>query len=142
MNYELLFIVGTGDCWTAESDTNGAPVTLQKCVVGSPNQAWLFTANSPFRPGGSRPSGGVGVAQVFGDKCLDVKDGVDAVGTRLQVYSCFTGNKNQMWQLKESPKLLKYQLFRSCKSKVSDGLVPWASKKAVYRLLKSQISAS
>jgi hypothetical protein len=32
-----------------------------------------------------------------GTKCLDVKDGVDASGTRLQIWACGSGNRNQMW---------------------------------------------
>jgi len=30
---------------------------------------------------------------------LDVTDGVDASGTKLQIYGCSTANKNQQWQL-------------------------------------------
>ena len=30
-------------------------------------------------------------------QCLDVKDGVNADGTKLQLWSCVDGNTNQLW---------------------------------------------
>jgi len=89
---------GTGNCWTAASNTDGATVTLQQCVLGSANQAWTFSAGSPFSEG-TNGQGGIGTVKIFGNKCLDVTNGVDASGTKLQIFGCSTGNKNQMWQL-------------------------------------------
>lgn len=73
-------------------------MVLQACDaegVGSPSQSWVFQAGAPIGGG----TGGVGTIKIFGDKCLDVTDGVDASGTKLQIYGCSTGNANQMWQL-------------------------------------------
>jgi len=87
---------GTGNCWTAASSTDGASVTLQKCqAFGTASQSWVFSASAPSTPG----TGGVGTIKVFGNKCLDVTDGVDASGTKLQIYGCSTANKNQQWQV-------------------------------------------
>ncbi|KAJ7875056.1 ricin B lectin domain-containing protein [Mycena leptocephala] len=38
-----------------------------------------------------------GALKIFGDKCLDVKDGVNADGTKLQIWTCAAGNTNQQW---------------------------------------------
>ncbi|KAJ7708044.1 ricin B lectin domain-containing protein [Mycena rosella] len=35
--------------------------------------------------------------QVFGDKCIDVTNGVNADGTKLQIWTCSEGNNNQLW---------------------------------------------
>lgn len=86
----------TGNCWTAASNTDGAAVTLQKCQgVGSASQSWTFSAATPAGEG----TGGVGTIKIFGNKCLDVTDGVDASGTKLQIFGCSTANKNQQWQV-------------------------------------------
>jgi len=85
---------GTGNCWTAASNTNGAAVTLQKCT-GAASQSWSFSAGAPFDEG----PGGVGNIKVFGDKCLDVSNGANQDGTKMQIWTCSTLNKNQMWQL-------------------------------------------
>jgi len=42
-------------------------------------------------------SGLNGPIQIFGDKCLDVTDGVDADGTKLQIWTCDFANANQRW---------------------------------------------
>jgi len=85
---------GTGNCWTAASNSNGAAVTLQKCT-GAASQTWSFSAGAPF----DEVSGGIGTIKVFGDKCLDVTNGNNNPGTKMQIWTCGTGNKNQQWQL-------------------------------------------
>jgi hypothetical protein len=76
----------SGKCLTAASNTDGAPVTLQTCT-GATSQQWSFT-------GGSQG----GQVQIFGSKCLDVINGVNADGTKLQIWTCSTnGNVNQIW---------------------------------------------
>ncbi|KAF9263022.1 ricin B lectin [Marasmius fiardii PR-910] len=77
---------GTG-CISA-SNAVGAPALIENCIVNgdiSP-QDWTFTQN--------------GVPQqlsIFGDKCLDVIGGVNADGTKLQIWTCTPGNTNQLW---------------------------------------------
>ena len=71
-----------GICLTAEGIENGASVDIQPCHALA-NQAWLFTG---------------GTVNIFnGTKCLDVKDGVDADGTLIQLWDCTAGNTNQQW---------------------------------------------
>ncbi|KAF7352511.1 hypothetical protein MVEN_01216000 [Mycena venus] len=71
-----------GGCLTASSNADGAPVIIQACP-----------------PGVGKP----GALKIFGDKCLDVKDGVDADGTKLQIWTCASGNTNQQWVSAGSP---------------------------------------
>jgi len=85
---------GTGNCWTAASNTNGATVTLQKCT-GAASQTWSFSAGATFDEG----PGGTGTIKVFGNKCLDVTNGNNNSGTKMQIWTCGTANKNQQWQL-------------------------------------------
>jgi len=93
---EIQFPSPSGNCWTAVTNNDGAAVVLQPCEgLSSPSQSWVFSAGAPAGP----ETGGVGTIKVFGDKCLDVTDGVDASGTKLQIYGCSTGNAHQMWQL-------------------------------------------
>lgn len=66
---------------TAASNSDGAAVTLQGCT-GAPSQKWIFEGGS---------------VKVHGNKCLDVSGGVDADGTKLQIWTCQSGNVNQQW---------------------------------------------
>ena len=70
----------TAKCLTAASNTDGAAVTIQGCT-GSANQNWVFSG---------------GEVQLFGNKCLDVTNGVNVDGTKLQVWTC-SGTQNQQW---------------------------------------------
>jgi len=72
-----------GFCLTAASNTDGAFVTLQPCT-GADAQQWTFTN---------------GQVKLFGNsKCLDVTDGVNNDGTKLQIWSCAdSSNANQQW---------------------------------------------
>jgi hypothetical protein len=76
-------LLDNGKCLTASSNTNSATVTIQACT-GAPAQQWSFKN---------------GQLQIFGSKCLDVTNGVNADGTKLQIYACDTSgaNKNQQW---------------------------------------------
>ncbi|KAJ7915240.1 ricin B lectin domain-containing protein [Mycena leptocephala] len=85
-----------GGCLTASSNADGAPVIVQDCPVGaapSTSNTWVAAA------GVGKP----GALKIFGDKCLDVKDGVNADGTKLQIWTCAAGNTNQQWISAGSP---------------------------------------
>ena len=71
-----------GKCLTASSNSDGAAVTLQGCT-GAAAQKWIFTGTT---------------VTVFGNKCLDVTDGKNSDGTKLQIWTCSTNNANQQWQ--------------------------------------------
>lgn len=69
-------------CLAAASNTDGAQVVIQTCT-GAANQKWVFTGGS---------------VRVFGDKCLDVTEGINQDGTKLQIWTCTaTGSINQSW---------------------------------------------
>ena len=57
-------------CLTAENNSDGAAVSISSCVAGSAAQKWKFEGGS---------------MKVFGDKCLDVKDGTMANGTPVRM---------------------------------------------------------
>ncbi|KAF8903752.1 hypothetical protein CPB84DRAFT_727292 [Gymnopilus junonius] len=69
-------------CLTPSSNTDGAPVTVQPCN-NTPSQKWTFTSN--------------GIIQIYGNKCLDVTEGVNGDGTKMQIWTCTTNNNNQKW---------------------------------------------
>ncbi|KAF7310040.1 Glycoside hydrolase/deacetylase [Mycena indigotica] len=71
-----------GKCLAASSNSDGATVTVQDCST-SDAQSWTIT--------------GTGSLSVFGNKCLDVPGGATASGTKLQVWTCSSGNGNQQW---------------------------------------------
>ena len=73
--------IAAGKCLTAASNNDGAWVTIQPCT-GSVSQKWTFTG---------------GVVQVFGNKCLDVTDGVNADGSKIQISTCLSQNPSQQW---------------------------------------------
>ncbi|CAE6479788.1 unnamed protein product [Rhizoctonia solani] len=69
-----------GKCLDAEN-RDGAPVKIADCN-GSANQKWSFGSKSH-------------VVKIHGNKCLDVKDGVNADGTKLQIWTCNESSQNQ-----------------------------------------------
>lgn len=77
----LKTIMYTAKCLTASSNTDGATVTIQTCI-DSEAQKWTFTG---------------GAVQTFGDKCLDVTNGNNADGTKLQIWPCTPNDINQQF---------------------------------------------
>ncbi|EAU85094.1 macrofage activating glycoprotein [Coprinopsis cinerea okayama7 len=73
--------INDNKCLTATADHDAAPVVIQPCT-GAPSQKWTFTE---------------GTVRVFHNKCLDVIDGADRDGTKLQIYTCAPHNPNQHW---------------------------------------------
>ncbi|KDR78590.1 hypothetical protein GALMADRAFT_244033 [Galerina marginata CBS 339.88] len=69
----------SSQCMTAASNADGAIVTIQPCNNAA-SQKWTFTG---------------GVVQIFGNKCLDVTQGKNADGTKMQIWTCSTNNANQ-----------------------------------------------
>ncbi|KIM83559.1 carbohydrate-binding module family 13 protein [Piloderma croceum F 1598] len=58
-------------CLRADN-VDGSPVVLAVCT-GGPDQLWTFTNDQ---------------VQIYGNKCLDVTNGVNADGTKVQVWDC------------------------------------------------------
>ncbi|KAJ6526466.1 alginate lyase-domain-containing protein [Mycena capillaripes] len=81
---ELLIqpVLNNGKCLTAQSNADGAAVTIQACT-GAAAQKWTFND---------------GAVEVFGNKCLDVIDGKTNNGNKLQIWTCSTNhNVNQQF---------------------------------------------
>ncbi|CAE6532669.1 unnamed protein product [Rhizoctonia solani] len=78
---ELLVSPGrnAGKCLDAEN-YDGAPVKIADCNGGA-TQKWTFGDNYHVK--------------IHGNKCLDVKDGKDANGSKLQIWSCNGNSANQ-----------------------------------------------
>ncbi|KAJ7204170.1 hypothetical protein GGX14DRAFT_460997, partial [Mycena pura] len=67
-------------CLFAASNADGAAVVLGNC--SSANAQWTVP----------KGAGNAGTLQIFGDKCLDVTNGVDTDGNKLQIWTCAAGN--------------------------------------------------
>ncbi|KAJ7640148.1 ricin B lectin domain-containing protein [Mycena rosella] len=82
---------GIQGCISAESNEDGAPLVVHDCNTENvTNHDWevsFFT----------RQNAGPQAITVFGDKCIDVVGGVNADGTKLQIWTCDAANTNQMW---------------------------------------------
>ncbi|KAJ6576183.1 ricin B lectin domain-containing protein, partial [Mycena sp. CBHHK59/15] len=75
-------------CLTMTSNTDSTAVVIKDCGTNA------MALNSWVVPNGSHVAG---LLKIFGDKRLDVTNGVDADGTKLQIWTCASGNTNQMW---------------------------------------------
>ncbi|KAF8197758.1 ricin B lectin domain-containing protein, partial [Mycena galopus ATCC 62051] len=70
-------------CLTAASATNGAAVEIEDCIPGgSESQEWAIGSN---------------IWAFGGAFCLDVTDGDEVDGTRMQLWQCTQDNTNQEW---------------------------------------------
>ncbi|KAK1232149.1 hypothetical protein PQX77_004720 [Marasmius sp. AFHP31] len=82
---------GTRGC-IAATKTAGAPLVIHDCFTGdASNYNWVVGDLFPVDPTPQQ-------IKLFGsDLCIDVKDGANADGTKLQVWTCANGNGNQLW---------------------------------------------
>ncbi|KAJ7192229.1 ricin B lectin domain-containing protein [Mycena pura] len=82
---------GIQGCIAAETNADGSPLVIHNCnnepLADHDWQVSFFTKQntSPQQ------------IKVFGDKCIDVTNGVNADGTKLQIWTCANQNTNQMW---------------------------------------------
>ncbi|KAJ6585634.1 ricin B lectin domain-containing protein [Mycena capillaripes] len=83
----IISATGNNNCLTATSNADGAPVVIESCTNVTALNSWIY-------PQGE---GVVGTIRIFGDKCLDVTNGAKTDGTKLQIWTCASGNTNQMW---------------------------------------------
>jgi hypothetical protein len=64
---------------------------------------WHYDNATWVAPNGGGPDGGgfgpFTQLRIFGDKCLDVPNGGDWNGNKLQIWTCYEGNGNQQWQI-------------------------------------------
>ncbi|KAJ7753097.1 ricin B lectin domain-containing protein [Mycena maculata] len=77
----------SGDCLTAASNTDGAVVEIEPCVLtGSTSQSWTIFEYT---------------LSIFDDKCLDLTGGSATDGTPMQIWTCTDGDNNQEWTLSD-----------------------------------------
>ncbi|KAJ6465702.1 ricin B lectin domain-containing protein, partial [Mycena sanguinolenta] len=79
-------------CIGAAENADGQPLIIHNCETESAsNIDWdlsFFTGTQ---------SAGPQQIVLFEDKCIDVTNGVNADGTRLQIWTCATDSTNQQW---------------------------------------------
>ncbi|KAG7093357.1 hypothetical protein E1B28_007039 [Marasmius oreades] len=74
-------------CISASSNAIGAPVVAHTCSTEDPSKhEWDFTRVIDMQTPVPQPY-----------KIFDVTDGINADGTKLQVWTCVDGNTNQQW---------------------------------------------
>ncbi|KAF9261806.1 ricin B-like lectin [Marasmius fiardii PR-910] len=92
-NVEAFYDAGKQGCISATNNVDGAPVVIHDCNTEDVSKhSWELTLTTV----GNEQRGPQQV-KAFGDKCLDVKDGANADGTKLQIWTCSAGNPNQLW---------------------------------------------
>jgi len=70
-------------CLTSQNgNVNGSPVVISDCAGGD-NQLWTFKKGAVTAYGGT--------------KCLDVTDGGNSNGVKLQIWDCWPNSANQQW---------------------------------------------
>ncbi|KAJ7123658.1 ricin B lectin domain-containing protein [Mycena epipterygia] len=82
---------GIQGCVSAQSNEDGAPVVIHNCnTEDTANQNWALSFFD-------RENAGPEPITIFGDKCIDVTGGVNADGTKVQIWTCVPGSTNQQW---------------------------------------------
>ncbi|KAG7087987.1 hypothetical protein E1B28_012026 [Marasmius oreades] len=89
---------GKQGCISASSNTAGAPAVIHDCNTGDvANHPWDLVLPT-------KQAAGPQQVKVFGNKapspplkCLDVVNGVNTDGAKVQIWDCVAGNANQLW---------------------------------------------
>jgi len=85
----------TGSCMAVKGTiANGAAVNVQPCSVNAAQRLWV-AANG----GSNTGTGKTTSIKIGAESCLDVVDGKDQNGSKLQVWKCYAGSKNQQFQI-------------------------------------------
>ncbi|KAJ6465714.1 ricin B lectin domain-containing protein [Mycena sanguinolenta] len=83
---------GIQGCIGAAKNADGQPLIIHNCATASTsNEDWAVSFFTGTQSAGPQP------IVLFGNKCIDVPNGVNADGTRLQIWTCVKGSKNQQW---------------------------------------------
>ncbi|KAJ7054608.1 ricin B lectin domain-containing protein [Mycena amicta] len=92
---QAFFNAGIQGCIAVEDNVDGAPVVVHNCNEDDGDNAVYDWEVSFF----TRQPAGPQQIRIYGDKCIDVKDGVNADGTLLQIWTCDenSANPNQLW---------------------------------------------
>jgi len=89
---------GLAGCLTASSNADGAPVVFHNCDTLDDTTSSIWTVVAGGGPAGSSPAGQI---KIFGNKCLDNTNGVNADGNPLQIWTCTDGDTNQLWNVND-----------------------------------------
>jgi hypothetical protein len=85
------FSAGIQGCISVADNADGSPLVIHDCnTEATANQDWQLSFFT-------RQNAGPEPITIFGDKCIDVTGGVNADGTKLQIWTCSAGNTNQQW---------------------------------------------
>jgi hypothetical protein len=72
-------------------------VVIANCgTFNGTNEEWTVVQGGGIE--GTGDPGPVTQIRIFDDKCLDVPNGLDQNGVKLQIWTCYDGNTNQLWQ--------------------------------------------
>ncbi|KAG7091228.1 hypothetical protein E1B28_010279 [Marasmius oreades] len=92
-NLGKFYAAGKQGCICASDNADGAPVVAHDCNTEDVSKhSWELTLTAS-----ENEERGPQQLKVFGNKCLDVKDGVNQDGTKLQIWTCSDKNPNQQW---------------------------------------------
>jgi hypothetical protein len=73
-------------------------VIIANCsTFNGANEEWTVVKGGGIE--GSGDPGPITQIRVYGNKCLDVPNGSDEDGNKLQIWTCYDGNTNQLWQV-------------------------------------------
>jgi hypothetical protein len=95
-------------CLTASSNANNAAVEIEDCDGSA---GTFFSAgfgefpiltSVAHTPQGQSWTLVSGTLQTFGNKCLDVTSGSTTNGNKMQIYTCSSGNANQLFTTSDS----------------------------------------
>ncbi|KAF7373795.1 hypothetical protein MSAN_00591200 [Mycena sanguinolenta] len=89
---------GIQGCIAAANNVDGSPLIIHNCNTEPlSDQDWNVTFWIPTEEDGPARNSGPQQITIFGDKCIDVTNGVNADGTKLQIWTCVKGSTNQQW---------------------------------------------
>lgn len=85
-------------CLQASGNYDGAPVTIANCgTFNGAQREWIVVKGGAEE--GTTNKGPVTQIKIYGDKCLDVPNGNNSNGQKLQIWTCYDGNNNQKWRV-------------------------------------------
>jgi hypothetical protein len=83
------------------------------------NRTWTLVGGSAFTSEGPATQ-----IRIFGTKCLDVTAGVNADGTKLQIWECGDANPNQWFIVNDQDGTIRWNNRNKCVDAPSGGLGP------------------
>ncbi|KAH7104929.1 ricin B lectin domain-containing protein [Auriculariales sp. MPI-PUGE-AT-0066] len=110
-------------CLAAAENKDGAPVVFAECN-GDESQKWV-----------NEKVGSVGTFRVFGDKCIDVTEGRNERGTKMQIWSCVGRGSNQLFEQKGEH--IVWHFFNRCLD-ATDGIFRVGQQAQIWQCSQSK----